>query len=89
MKVRTKATLDGLALPALTAWPKAVWATARFELSTKIYNITTARALTPTEHLKRLDTLEHVLNLTLEVLGEARLEVTPLTEDTHVQSVQH
>ena len=73
MKVRTKATLDGLAL----------------ELSTKIYNITTARALTPTEHLKRLDTLEHVLNLTLEVLGEARLEVTPPTEDTHAQVVQH
>ena len=73
MKVRTKATLDGLAV-ALTGC---------------IYDITTPRALTPTEHLKRLDTLEHVLNLTLEVLGEARLEVAPPTEDTHVQSVQH
>ena len=73
MKVRTKATLDGLAL----------------ELTGRIYDITTARALTPIEHLKRLDTLEHVLNLTLEVLGEARLEVTSLTKDTHVQSVQH
>mgnify|MGYP000220383330 CR=1 FL=1 len=73
MKVRTKATLDGLAL----------------ELTSRIYDLTTARALTPTEHLKRLDTLEHVLNLTLEVLGEARLEVMAFTEDTHVQSVQH
>ena len=73
VKVRTKATLDGLAL----------------ELTGRIYDITTARALTPIEHLKRLDTLEHVLNLTLEVLEEAWLEVTPFTEDTHVQSVQH
>ena len=73
MKVRTKATLDGLAL----------------ELTSRIYDLTTARALNATEQSKRLDMLEHVLNLTLEVLGEARLEVTSLTKDTHVQSVQH
>ena len=73
MKVRTKATLDGLAV-ALTGC---------------IYDLTTARALTPTEQIKRLNVLEQSLKLTLEVLGEARLEVTPLTEDTHVQVVQH
>jgi len=73
VKVRTKATLDGLAV-ALTGC---------------IYDLTTARALNATEQSKRLDALEHVLKLTLEVLGEARLEVTLPTEDTHAQVVQH
>ena len=73
MKVRTKATLDGLAL----------------ELTTRIYDLTTARALTPNEQSKRLDALQHVLHLTLEVLEEARLELRLPQEDTHVQTTQH
>ena len=73
MKVRTKATLDGLAL----------------ELTTRIYDLTTARALTPNEQAKRLNALEQALNLTLEVLEEAQLELRLPQEDTHVQTTQH
>jgi len=73
MKVRTKATLDGLAL----------------QLTTRIYDLTTPRALTLNEQNKRLDALEHALKLTLEVLGEARLESQPPPEEPHVQATQH
>jgi len=72
VKARTKATLDGLAL----------------QLSRHIYDLTIPRALTINEQNKRLDALEHALKLTLEVTREARLEMQPLLEESHVQVAQ-